>query len=246
MARYKIIVEYDGTPYFGFQRQKNQMTVQQAIEEAISSWRPDPITIHVSGRTDTGVHALGQVIHVDIENVSPHKLLEATNHFLKIKDHPISFLSVEEVPESFHARFSSQRRHYVYKIINRRSPLTLDKYRAWHVHKPLDEKLMNQAAKLLIGHHDFSSFRSADCQAQSPFKTLEQLEVTRRGESLEIYTCSKSFLHHQVRNMAGALKFVGEGRWTLEDLQRALDAKDRTKGPFMAPACGLYFIKVDY
>lgn len=248
MPRYKLQIEYDGTPYKGWQRQDGLTTVQQAIEEAMATFARHPVTIFAAGRTDAGVHALGQIIHVDLEREwDPYKIVEATNGILRLGGHPIAVIKAEKAADDFEARFSALKRHYRYRIINRQANLTVDQLRAWHVKKPLDIEAMNDAAKVLLGLHDFTTFRSTDCQAKSPIRTLDQLEVRRVDQQeIEIICSAKAFLHNQVRSMAGSLKLVGTGKWTKADLKNALAAKDRKACGTVAPACGLYFMKVEY
>jgi tRNA pseudouridine38-40 synthase len=245
MQRYKLTIEYDGTHFHGWQRQDGLPTVQAEVEKAISALSGEEKTIHCSGRTDAGVHALGQVAHVDLaRRFEPFELRNGLNHFLR--DSGVVVCYVEIVSEDFHARFSSKKRRYHYRILNRPFPLALQKERAWHVVKPLDAVKMQEAANHLIGCHDFSTFRAAECQGMSPVKTLEKLDVNRDGEQINITAVSKSFLHHQVRNMVGTLKLVGEGKWQPGDVKQALEARDRRAGGPTAPAHGLYFVCVDY
>jgi tRNA pseudouridine38-40 synthase len=254
MPRYKFIVEYDGSPYVGWQRQINGWSVQGAIEAAITSICVQSVTLFGAGRTDTGVHALHQVAHVDIDrHFKPSIFGEAINAKLREAGERIAILDCVEVTTDFDARFSAKARHYCYRIINRQGHLGLDANRAWWIKKPLDIEAMDQAAKLLLGTHDFTTFRATQCQADSPIRTLDQLDVRRvpggserDGHTIEIITSARSFLHNQVRSMAGSLKKVGEGRWTANDLKAALDARDRKACGPVAPAHGLYFVGVDY
>ena len=248
MPRYRFTVEYDGTPYFGWQRQDGFMSVQQALEEAFEQFTRHKVTVFGAGRTDTGVHALGQVAHVDLQREWPtYKIMEAANGILKLADHRIALTHCQAVADDFDARFSAVRRHYRYRIVNRLAPLTIDRDRAWLVRKPLDVEAMHAAAQALVGHFDFTTFRSINCQAKSPMKTLEQLDVRRvGGEEIEVLAASRSFLHNQVRSMVGSLKQVGEGKWTAADLVAARDALDRKACGPVAPACGLYLMQVDY
>lgn len=245
MPRIKITIEYDGQHFSGFQAQENLPTVQGALETAIKRFSGEDVRIHAAGRTDAGVHALAMVAHFDLE--SAHKLERiwgAMNFYLLGK--LVSVLAVEEAKPDFHARFSALRRHYVYRIVNRRAPLTLDHGRAWHVVPPLDAEAMDMAAQRLIGHHDFTTFRASQCQSKSPFKTLEMLRVDREGDEIFVHASARSFLHHQVRSMVGTLKLVGEGKWTADDVSKSLAAADRAALGLNAPPDGLYFTGVDY
>lgn len=248
MPRYRFTVEYDGTPYFGWQRQDGFMSVQQALEEAVEQFARHKVTVFGAGRTDTGVHALGQVAHVDLERQwSPFKIMEAANGIMKLADQRIALTDCAAVDENFDARFSATRRHYRYRIVNRYAPLTVDRDRAWLAKKQLDVAAMHEAAQVLVGHFDFTTFRSINCQAKSPMKTLEQLDVRRlAGDEIEVLAASRSFLHNQVRSMVGSLKLVGEGKWTAGDMASARDALDRKACGPVAPSCGLYLMKVDY
>ncbi|MFP1630107.1 tRNA pseudouridine(38-40) synthase TruA [Zhengella sp. ZM62] len=248
MPRYRMTVEYDGTPYKGWQRQKNGHSVQAAIEAAIARFAREDVTLQVAGRTDAGVHATGQVSHADLErDWPPFKFHEAVNAMLREAGEAVSVLSVEKAQEGFHARFSATRRHYLYRIVNRRPPLALDRDRAWWVKKGvIDEQAMADAAQVLIGTHDFTTFRAAQCQAKSPVKTMERIAVTRSGDCIEVRCSARSFLHNQVRSMVGSLKLVGEGRWTRDDLRHALEARDHQACGALAPPHGLYLTGVDY
>jgi len=245
MARYKLTIEYDGTPFCGWQRQLGQPSVQQALEEAIARFCGETVTTQAAGRTDTGVHALGQVAHFDLEkNWDPFRVGEALNYHLK--PDPVAVLSVEEVGEDFEARFSAKARHYEYRILNRRARVALDWHRVWHVVQPLDADAMHEAAQFALGQHDFSTFRAAECQAKSPVKTLDRLDVRREADSVVISAGARSFLHHQVRSLVGSLKLVGEGKWRPRDFKAALDAAERSRCGALAPPDGLYLVKVDY
>lgn len=250
MARYKLTVEYDGTSFVGWQRQTNGVSVQGTLEEAFLRFVGYSVTLMVAGRTDAGVHAIAQVCHVDLDRLrDPFVIQQALNAHLRdlSKECTISVLHVEEVPESFHARFSAQKRLYLYRILNRKPPSALERSRALHVFLPLDLERMQMGANFLVGHHDFSTFRSTECQAASPFKTLDRLEVLKADEEyFEIWAESKSFLHHQVRNMVGTLILVGLKKWEPIQIKHALEAKDRTKGGPMAAAHGLYLYKITY
>lgn len=245
MTRFKLTLEYDGGGFVGWQRQENGPSVQQAVEEAVRAFCGEDVTVHAAGRTDAGVHALGQVAHFDIaRETSADTVRDALNFHLKPA--PIAVLRAEAVGPDFHARFSATARAYLYRIVNRRAPLTLDRGRAWHVLQPLDAEAMQTAAQVLVGRHDFTSFRAVLCQAKSPVKTLDALEVTRDGAELRITARARSFLHHQVRNIVGTLKLVGEGKWTRDDVARALAARDRAAAGPTAPAEGLYLTEVRY
>lgn len=245
MLRYKLTIEYDGRPFCGWQIQQHLPSVQAALEAAVKALSGEDARVHGAGRTDAGVHALGQVAHVDLVRAfPPGRLRDGLNAHLR--PHPIGVLSAEIVPETFEARFSAIRRHYLYRIVNRRANLALDVGRVWRVPKALDADAMQAAAQRLIGKHDFTTFRDTECQAKSPDKTLDQLDVRRNGEAVSIVTSARSFLHSQVRSMVGSLVWVGEGRWTPDDLQRALEARDRRACGPVAPPEGLYLVRVDY
>lgn len=245
MARYRLTIEYDGEPFVGWQLQAAGLSVQGVLEQAVATINAVPAAVHGAGRTDAGVHALGQVAHVDlIKAWDVFKLRNALN--ANVRPHPISVLEVAEVPGDFHARFSAIRRHYLYRILNRRSPPALDRGKVWWLPVDLDAAAMHAAAQLLVGHHDFTTFRAAQCQAKSPLKTLDRLDVARCGELIEIRTDARSFLHNQVRSMVGSLKLVGEGKWRPRDLQTALAAADRARCGTVSPPDGLYLLKVDY
>jgi tRNA pseudouridine38-40 synthase len=247
MPRYKLTVEYDGTPYVGWQRQKNGRGVQTAIEEAIARFCQEDITMQVAGRTDAGVHGLGQVCHADLTKEWPEKTVrDAINSYLLQNGEPVSILSAEKVTEEFHARFSAKARHYRYRIINQETPVALARNRGWWVRRHLDEEAMHDAAQNLLGTHDFTTFRAAQCQAQSPVKTLDKLDVARHGNDIFFEVYARSFLHNQVRSMVGALKLVGERKWSSDDLVAALEAKDHQRCGALAPSCGLYLTQVDY
>ncbi|SEQ61120.1 tRNA pseudouridine38-40 synthase [Faunimonas pinastri] len=245
MPRFKLLVEYDGTPYCGWQRQQNGPSVQAAIERAILKTTRQAVTLHGAGRTDTGVHASGQVAHVDLDrDWRPSELEGALNFYLKPQ--PVAILSVEAVGPEFDARFSAKGRHYRFRIGNRRAPLAIEQGHAWHFPKPLDEQRMHQAAQLLLGTHDFTTFRAAACQAKSPVRTLDRLDVHRQGEIVVIEASARSFLHNQIRSFAGSLAMVGEGKWSPERLREALDARDRKACGPVAPPEGLTLTRVDY
>ena len=245
MTRFKLTVEYEGSAFVGWQRQDNGMSVQQAIEEAVFKTCAETVTVQGAGRTDAGVHATGQVAHLDIEKgFAADKLAAALNFHLK--PWPVAIVAAEVAAPDFHARFSATGRAYLYRIANRRAPLTLDEGRAWLVNAPLDAEAMHDAAQVLVGKHDFSTFRASLCQAQSPVKTLTRLDVSRRGEEIHVIAAARSFLHHQVRNMVGTLRLVGEGKWSKADVLSALELRDRTKGGPTAPPQGLYLTGVSY
>jgi tRNA pseudouridine38-40 synthase len=245
MPRYKLTIEYDGRPFVGWQIQDNGPTVQGALEVAVRTFSGDKAFVRGAGRTDAGVHALGQVAHVDLTREwEPDTVRDAIN--AQIRPHPIAVISAERVDDAFDARFSATKRHYLYRIINRRADLTFERGRAWRVSKPLDSKSMHQAAQRLVGNHDFTTFRHVDCQAKSPVKTLDQLDVHRVKDDIHVMASARSFLHTQVRSMVGALVAVGEGRWTADDLTLALHARDRAACAPVAPAEGLYLVRVEY
>ena len=245
MTRFAFTLEFDGTPFFGLQRQPNGPSVQQAVEDAIRSTTSEAVTLHAAGRTDAGVHALGMRAHVEIaKQIAPFRLMEAVNHYLRPA--PVTVLACEVVAGDWHARFSCVGREYLYRIINRRSPLTLDRDRAWQVAPPLDAAAMHRAAQALVGHHDFTTFRSVHCQSRSPEKTLDLLTVERVGNEVHIRAAARSFLHHQVRSMVGCLALVGMGRWQEAQVAEALAARDRTELGLNAPSEGLYCVRALY
>ena len=245
MARFKLTIEYDGTPFSGWQRQADRMSVQQALEEAILAMSGETVTTQAAGRTDAGVHAVGQVAHFDLgKSWDPFRVREALNYHLRPQ--PVAVISCEAVDDGFEARFSAKARHYEYRILTRRAPPVLERNHVWHVPRALDWKAMNQAAALIVGQHDFSTFRSSECQASSPIRTLDAFGVHGDNENIVVTASARSFLHHQVRSMVGSLKLVGEGKWTPADFRAALDAADRRRCGPMAPASGLFFMRVDY
>jgi tRNA pseudouridine38-40 synthase len=245
MSRYRLNIEYDGTLFVGWQRQSNGLAVQQVIEDALERVDGRPAHIRGAGRTDTGVHATAQVAHVDLRKEwRGDRLRDAVNAHMR--PHAVAVISAEIVSDEFDARFSATRRHYLYRIINRRAPLTVDRDRAWLVKRRIETGAMHEAAQLLLGHHDFSTFRDSDCQANSPLRTLDRLDVSRVGEEVHIYASARSFLHHQVRSMVGSLEHVGSGLWTPRDLRNAFEARDRQRCGMVAPAAGLYLVGVDY
>lgn len=245
MPRYKLLIEYDGSPFVGWQRQANGQSVQQALEFALQRFASESAIIVGAGRTDAGVHASGQVAHVDLGyNWRCDEIRDAMNFHLR--PHPISVLRVEAVSDDFQARFSAIRRHYIYRILNRRAPGALQRNCVWHIARALNADAMHEAAQRLLGYHDFSTFRASECQANSPLRTLERLDVVRSGDIIEIHASARSFLHHQVRSMAGSLEHVGSGKWRVEDLAAALEAKDRRRCGTVAPPTGLCLTQVDY
>lgn len=250
MPRYKLTIEYDGTPYHGWQKQDDTRTIQGDLAAAIKQFCRQDVDVVGAGRTDAGVHATAQVAHIDLpKEYAPFSVMQGINFYLfadESTQNRIAILNAQAVSDDFNARFSAKKRHYLYRIINRRSRLGIEANRAWHVVEPLDVAAMREAAKYLVGHHDFTSFRDTQCQAKSPEKTLEQLDVIRVQEEVRIITSARSFLHHQVRNMVGTLALVGKGRWHAEDVKKALDARDRTQAGPTAPACGLYLTGIVY
>ncbi len=245
MPRYKLIVEYDGTPYRGWQYQADVPTVQGAIEDAVAQFDGQRVTIQGAGRTDAGVHAFAQAAHVDLRgDHDGGTVRDALNFYLRPR--PIAILSAERVSADFNARFSATKRHYLYRIVNRRPDLALDLGRVWRVGRPLDVSAMREAAKRLLGNHDFTTFRSTECQSKSPVKTLDRLDIEADGSNVNVTVSARSFLHNQVRSMVGSLVHVGEGKWSADDLTRILQARDRTLCGQVAPPDGLYLAKVDY
>ena len=245
MTRFKLILEYDGTPFVGWQRQTNGLSVQEVLETAIAAVEEREVATRAAGRTDTGVHATGQAVHADFaKSWREDQLRDALNAWLR--PHPVVVLSAHVVAVDFDARFSAHRRHYLYRILNRRGPPALDINRVWPVTLPLDAEAMHEAAQRLLGRHDFTTFRASACQARNATRTLDQLDVRRVGDEIHIETSARSFLHSQVRSMVGSLKRVGEGRWTADDLARAFAACDRSACGPVAPPCGLYLEHVAY
>jgi tRNA pseudouridine38-40 synthase len=245
MPRYKLIVEYDGAPFCGWQTQADQMTVQGVLTTAFEALSGEKTLVQGAGRTDAGVHARGQVAHVDLgKEWQTDTIRDGLNAHLR--PHPVAVLSAERVPDEFNARMSARKRHYLYRIINRRPDLTFDLKYAWRVARPLDAAAMHTAAQRLIGKHDFTTFRSTECQAKSPEKTLDQLDVMRDGQDVIVTTSARSFLHNQVRSMVGSLVMVGAGNWSADDLAKALAARDRAACGQVAPPDGLYLMQVDY
>jgi tRNA pseudouridine38-40 synthase len=245
MTRFALTLEWDGAPYMGFQRQPHGPTVQAAIEAAIAAITGETVSLHAAGRTDTGVHARAMRAHFDLGRpFDPFRLGQAIN--AKLKPQPIAVLACNAVADDWHARFSCLGRKYIYRIINRRAPLTLEAGRAWRIGRPVDAQAMHAAAQDLVGCHDFTTFRSVHCQSASPVKTLDRLDVRRVGDEVLVYAAARSFLHHQVRSMVGCLGLVGQGQWSRADLIAARDAKDRCKLGLNAPPDGLYFISAHY
>jgi tRNA pseudouridine38-40 synthase len=245
MPRYKLTLEYDGTPFVGWQRQTNGLSVQEAVETAIEKFCGVAVRTQAAGRTDTGVHALGQVAHFDLdEERDPFRVREALNYHLKPL--PVAVIEAERVDESFEARFSATRRHYQYVILNRRARPALESHRVWHVAQALDADAMHAAAQTILGQHDFTTFRASECQARSPVKTLERLDVRRQADHVVIMAGARSFLHHQVRSLVGSLKLIGEGKWPPGRMREILEARDRAQCGALAPSAGLYLLRVDY
>lgn len=250
MTRFRLTLEYDGRPFMGWQAQDHGPSVQRSLEAAIERVTGERVTVHGAGRTDSGVHALGQVAHVDLDKaITPFRLSEALNFHLRQDEHvegAIAVLDSAVAPDDFHARFSARQRAYRYRIVNRRAPLTFERGLAWHVPTALDADAMHAAAQCLIGRHDFTTFRSVQCQSDSPVKTMDRIAVERRGTTVDILVEARSFLHHQVRSITGCLKLVGDGRWSTKDMRSALEARDRSALGLNAPPDGLYFCWVRY
>ncbi|WP_127144414.1 tRNA pseudouridine(38-40) synthase TruA [Pelagibacterium montanilacus] len=245
MARYRVTIEYDGTGLVGWQRQAQGMSVQEALETAITRFSGEEARTQTAGRTDAGVHALGQVAHFDLSGQwKPFRVREALNHHLR--PHAIAVLECAQVPDTFEARFSATARHYQYRILNRRARPALEANRVWHVQIPLDAVAMHEAAQTILGRHDFTTFRAAACQANSPIRSLDRLDVDRAGDHVIVRASARSFLHHQVRSLVGSLRLVGEGKWPVPEMRAALDAQDRARCGALAPAAGLYLVSVDY
>ena len=245
MPRYRIDIEYDGTAFVGWQIQSSGASAQGELAKAVERFSGETAAVRGAGRTDAGVHALGQVAHFDLaRNWDPFRIREALNFYLR--NWPLSVLDCAVVPATFDARFSATARHYLYKVLCRRAPPALERNRVWWLPIELDGRAMHEAAQALTGRHDFTTFRAAACQAKSPVRTLDRLTVTPEGDHLFVHASARSFLHHQVRSMVGSLKLVGEGKWSPEDMQSALAARDRSRCGPIAPACGLYLMQVDY
>jgi tRNA pseudouridine38-40 synthase len=245
MPRYKLTIEYDGRPFVGWQIQDNGPSVQGVLAAAIEAFCGEKASVHGAGRTDAGVHALGQVGHVDLaKEWDEDTVRDALNAHLR--PHPVAIISAERIDDSFDARFSAVRRHYLYRIVNRRADLALERGRAWRITPPLDVAAMQAAAQRLVGRHDFTTFRNVECQAKSPVKTLDQLDVRRAADDIQVIASARSFLHSQVRSMVGSLALTGEGKWTADDVSIALEKRDRAACAPVAPPDGLYLVKVDY
>jgi tRNA pseudouridine38-40 synthase len=245
LTRFALTVEYDGRPFMGWQRQDHGPSVQAAIERAANEITGEAVTVHAAGRTDAGVHALGMRAHLDVGRaITPFRLMEALN--ARLRPDPVAVLACEAVPDDWHARFSCLARHYEYRMVTRRAPLTWETGLVWRVPQPLNAAAMHDAAQVLVGRHDFTTFRSAHCQSDSPVKTLDRLDVVANGDRISVFASARSFLHHQVRSMVGCLALVGQGKWTRGDLKGALDAADRAALGFNAPPDGLYFVRADY
>ena len=245
MTRWRLTIEYDGQPFMGWQRQEHGPSVQQAVEEAVQRMTGEKAAVHAAGRTDAGVHALAMSAHVDIaRDVTEHRLRDGLNAL--VRPQPISVLAAEPVADDWHARFSCVGRRYLYRILSRRAPPALDRGRVWHIPVILDVEAMADGAAMLVGRHDFTTFRSAHCQADSPVKTLDRLEVRPEGDEVHIEAAARSFLHHQVRSMVGCLTLVGRGQWQPDDMRKALEARDRAALGLNAPSEGLYFVEATY
>jgi tRNA pseudouridine38-40 synthase len=245
VPRYKLTIEYDGTPFVGWQIQDNGSSVQGSLTDAIAAFAGERPAVQGAGRTDAGVHALGQVAHVDLAKDWDNDTVRDAINF-HLRPQPIAVLTAEQVEPSFDARFSATKRHYLYRIVNRRADLALAHNRAWRVPRPLDSAAMHAAAQKLVGRHDFTTFRATECQAKSPVKTLDRLDVRRDGDEVRVEASARSFLHHQVRSMVGSLMHVGEGKWSADDLAGALAARDRSACGQVAPPHGLYLVRVEY
>ena len=245
MQRYKIKIEYEGTPFVGWQFQKNGQSVQEVLQKAIFNFSKEKVVITGAGRTDSGVHALAQVAHFDLKKkIRSKNILPAINQ--NIGNKPVTVLKINRTNNKFHARFDAKKRTYQYIIINRQSPLALQKNKAWHIRKKLNLKIMKKGAKMLLGTHDFSTFRASSCGAKSPIKTMEKISIKKNKEKITLKFTSKSFLQQQVRSMVGCIKYLGEGKWNLDTLKNSLKSKNRAKCAPPAPACGLYLAKIKY
>lgn len=247
MPRYRILIEYNGTPYVGWQRQDNGPSVQGAIEDAVDGFCGERVSVRGAGRTDAGVHAVGQVGHFDLSKEwPPETVRNALNAHLAKAKQTVAILNADQAPNDFDARFSATKRHYLYRIVNRSAPLSLEARRAWRVARPLNPEAMHEAAQILVGRHDFTTFRSVQCQANSPVRTLDRLDIARTGDLIEVRASAQSFLHNQIRSFVGSLKLAGEGKWSPADMRTALEARDRTACGPVAPPDGLYLLAVDY
>ena len=245
MQRYKIKIEYEGTPFVGWQFQKNGQSIQEVLQKAIFNFSKEKVVVIGAGRTDSGVHALAQVAHFDLKKkIKIKSLLPAINQ--NIGNKPVTVLKINKVNKKFHARFDAKKRTYQYTIVNRQSPLTLQKNKAWHIRKKLDVKAMKKGTKLLLGTHDFSTFRASSCGAKSPIKTMEKISIKKNKDKITLKFTSKSFLQQQVRSMVGCIKYLGEGKWNLETFKQSFKSKNRIKCAPPAPACGLYLAKIKY
>ena len=245
MQRFKIKIEYDGTPFVGWQFQKNGLSIQKVLQDAIFLFSQEKVIVTGAGRTDSGVHALAQIAHFDLKKkVKKNKFIKGINQHIGNK--PVTILSVKKVKKKFHARFNAKKRTYQYIIINRESPLALQKNKAWHIRKKLNVEVMKKGAKLLLGTHDFSTFRASSCGAKSPIKTLKKVSIKKNGDKIVIIFTSKSFLQQQVRSMVGCIKYLGDGQWNLDNFETAFKSKNRSKCAPPAPACGLYLTEVKY
>ena len=245
MQRYKIKIEYDGTPFVGWQFQKNGLSIQEILQKAIFNFSKEKVAVTGAGRTDSGVHALAQIAHFDLK-----KKINEKNFFQGINQHignePVTVLKINKASKKFHARFDAKKRTYLYTIINRQSPLTLQRNKAWHIRKKLDVKVMEKGAKLLLGTHDFSTFRASSCGAKSPIKTMEKVSIKKNKDKITLKFTSRSFLQQQVRSMVGCIKYLGDGKWKLDDFKKSFKSKSRIKCAPPAPACGLYLAKIKY
>ena len=245
MPRFKLVIEYDGSPFAGWQHQRNGRSVQEAVEAALRAFSGESVRAHCAGRTDAGVHATHQVAHVDLAKAWPSDTVrDAVNAHLR--PDPISILSAEPVPEAFNARTGATRRVYLYRILNRRAPSALERHLVWHVAAPLDHVVMQEAAQTLVGRHDFTTFRASECQAASPVRTLDALDVTRDGQEIRVLAVARSFLHSQVRSLVGTLALAGSGRWSVADVAAALAARRRSACGPLAPPQGLALVGVEY
>ena len=245
MQRYKIVIEYDGTPFVGWQFQKNGLSIQEVLQEAIFNFSNEKVIVTGAGRTDSGVHALAQTAHFDLKKkIEKKKLLPGLNQHIRNK--PITILKIKKINKKFHSRFDAKKRTYLYLIVNRQSPLTLQKNKAWHIRKKLNIEAMKKGVKLLLGTHDFSTFRAASCGAKSPIRTIEKVLLKKNNDRIIIKFTSRAFLQQQVRSMVGCIKYLGDGKWNLDDFKKSFKKKNRLKCAPPAPACGLYLEKIKY